>query len=195
MTPVAGSAQGRAEVLRATDQADIESVGRIVTPVRRAVGKCLASPPPAAYLPRMALETTLILFKPDAVAKSLVGTVLARFEKEGFKIRGMKMLFLSDEILADHYSHIADKPFFPSVRGFMQETPVIALALEGDDVIGKVRDLLGPTDSKTAAPGTIRGDFGDKEGDAKMRNVCHASDSPEAAAAEIQRFFKDGEVF
>jgi nucleoside-diphosphate kinase len=143
----------------------------------------------------MSLETTLILFKPDAVAKSLVGTVLGRFEEQGFKIRGMKMLFLTDELLADHYSHIADKPFFPSVREFMQETPVVALALEGDDVISRVRDLLGPTDSKAAAPGTIRGDFGDKEGDAKMRNVCHASDSQEAAAAEIKRFFKEGEIF
>lgn len=143
----------------------------------------------------MALETTLILFKPDAVAKNLVGTVLARFEKEGFKIRGLKMMRLSDEILAEHYSHIADMPFFPDVRGFMQETPVIALALEGEEVIGKVRDLLGPTDSKAAAPGTIRGDFGDKEGEAKMRNVCHASDSPESAAAELKRFFAEGEIF
>jgi nucleoside-diphosphate kinase len=143
----------------------------------------------------MALETTLILFKPDAVAKNLVGPVLARFDKAGFKIRGLKMMTLSDEILAEHYSHIADKPFFPDVRGFMQETPVIALALEGDDVIAKVRDLLGPTDSNAAAPGTIRGDFGDKGGDAKMRNVCHASDGPEAAAAEIKRFFAEGEVF
>ncbi|MCU0795134.1 MAG: nucleoside-diphosphate kinase [Akkermansiaceae bacterium] len=143
----------------------------------------------------MPLETTLILFKPDAVAKNLVGTVLARFEKEGFKIRGLKMMKLSDEILAEHYSHIADKPFFPDVRGFMQETPVIALALEGEDIIAKVRDLLGPTDSKTAAPGTIRGDFGDKTGESKMRNICHASDSPEAAAAEINRFFAPGEVF
>src|SRR5690606_21843314 len=122
-------------------------------------------------------------------------TVLARFEKEGFRIRGLKMIHLSDEILADHYSHIADKPFFPSVRGFMQETPVIALALEVEDVISRVRDLLGPTDSKAAAPGTIRGDYGDKEGDAQMRNVCHASDSPVAAAAELKRFFKDGEIF
>lgn len=143
----------------------------------------------------MATETTLILFKPDAVSKNLVGTVLSRFEKEGFKIRGLKMMSLSDEILAEHYSHIADKPFFPEVRGFMQETPVIALALEGDDVIAKVRDLLGPTDSKEAAAGTIRGDFGDKGGEAKMRNVCHASDGPETAAAEIRRFFNEGEVY
>ena len=143
----------------------------------------------------MSLETSLILFKPDAVAKNIVGTVLARFEAEGFRIRGIKMLALSDEILAEHYSHIADKPFFPSVRGFMQESPVIALALEGDNVIARVRDLLGPTDSKAAAAGTIRGDFGDKEGDAKMRNVCHASDSVEAAADELKRFFKDSEIF
>ena len=143
----------------------------------------------------MAPETTLILFKPDAIQKNLTGEVLARFQKEGFLIRGIKMLALSDEVLAEHYSHIADKPFFPSVREFMQETPVIALALEGEDVISRVRDLLGPTDSTQAPAGTIRGDFGFKDTESKMRNVCHASDSPEAAEAEIKRFFKAGEVF
>lgn len=143
----------------------------------------------------MSLEKTLILFKPDAVAKNLSGEVLARFQKEGFIIRGIKMMALSDEILAEHYSHIADKPFFPSVRAFMQETPVIALVLEGEDVISRVRTLLGPTDSMIAEPGTIRGDFGFKDADAKMRNVCHASDSPEAASEEILRFFLKEEVF
>lgn len=142
----------------------------------------------------MALETSLILFKPDAVTKNLVGTVLARFENEGFRIRGIKMLALSDEILAEHYSHIADKPFFPDVRSFMQETPVVALALEGENAIAHVRDLLGPTDSKEAAAGTIRGDFGDKSGDSKMRNICHASDSIAAASDELARFFKPGEI-
>ncbi len=142
----------------------------------------------------MSQETTLILFKPDAVKKNLVGTVLSRFEKEGFVIRGIKMMSLSDEILAEHYAHIAEMPFFPSVRNFMQESPVIALALAGEGVIGKVRDLLGPTDSTEAAAGTIRGDFGDKSGDSKMRNVCHASDGPDTAAAELKRFFQDGEV-
>jgi nucleoside-diphosphate kinase len=143
----------------------------------------------------MALETTLILFKPDAVEKKIVGTVLARYEAAGFRVRGIKMLALTDEVLVEHYSHIADKPFFPGVRGFMQESPVIALALEGEDVIAKVRDLLGPTDSTQAAAGTIRGDFGFKDSDAKMRNVCHASDSVEAAQAELKRFFKEGELF
>lgn len=143
----------------------------------------------------MAQETTLILFKPDAVAKGNVGNVLARYEAAGFQIKGIKMMTLCDDILAEHYSHIADMPFFPAVRGFMQETPVIALALAGEDVISKVRDLLGPTDSTVAEAGTIRGDLGDKSGDSKMRNVCHASDSPEAAAAEIERFFGKDEVF
>ena len=140
---------------------------------------------------RMALETTLILFKPDAIEKNLTGKVLARFEEAGFVIRGIKMMKLDDALLREHYSHIADKPFFPEIVEFMSKTPVIALALQGEDVISKVRDLLGPTDSKAAAPGTIRGDFGED----KMVNVCHASDSPEAAAAELKRFFKDGEVF
>ncbi len=143
----------------------------------------------------MSSETSLILFKPDAIQKNLIGTVLARFEEQGFKVRGIKMMTLSDEILADHYSHISDKPFFPSVRGFMQETPVIALALEGENVITRVRDLLGPTDSMVAPEGTIRGDFGFKNSDAKMRNVCHASDSVEAAKEELKRFFKDEELF
>jgi nucleoside-diphosphate kinase len=139
----------------------------------------------------MTTETSLILFKPDAIEKNLVGTVLARFQAEGFRIRGIKMMQLDHAILADHYSHIADKPFFPEIVTFMSKTPVVALALAGDNVIARVRDLLGPTDSKAAAPGTIRGDFGED----KMINVCHASDSPEAAADEMKRFFKDGEIF
>jgi len=139
----------------------------------------------------MSLETTLILFKPDAVEKKLVGAVLARFQAAGFQIRGIKMMQLGDDVLREHYSHIADKPFFPEIVSFMSRTPVVALALEGEDVIARVRDLLGPTNSKAAAPGTIRGDLGED----MMVNVCHASDSPEAAAAEISRFFEDGEVF
>jgi len=144
----------------------------------------------------MAKQTSLVLFKPDAVQKNHVGTVLNRFQEAGFVIRAIKMMSLSDELLNEHYSHIADLPFFPNVRSFMQETPVIALALEGEDAIGKIRDLLGPTDSKEAAAGTIRGDFGDKSSnDSKMRNVCHASDGPEAAAVELKRFFADEEIF
>ena len=98
---------------------------------------------------------------------------------------------LTDEVLKEHYAHIASKPFFPEVAGFMKSRPVIALALAGDGVISKVRDLLGPTDSKAAAKGTIRGDFGED----KMVNMVHASDSPEAAAVELKRFFRADELF
>lgn len=139
----------------------------------------------------MATETTLILFKPDCVEKQIVGEVLKRFEGEGFVVRGLKMMQLDDAVLREHYAHIADKPFFPEVAGFMQSSPVIAMALSGDDAIARVRELLGPTDSTQAPRGTIRGDYGVD----KMTNVCHASDSPEAAAAELRRFFRDGEVF
>ena len=139
----------------------------------------------------MSLETTLILFKPDAVSKQLVGQVLARFEKAGLKIRGLKMLQFGDALLREHYAHIAAKPFFPEVQKFMQQTPVVALALEGPNAVAQMRDLLGPTDSKKAAPGTIRGDLGVDV----MVNVCHASDSPEAAAVEMKRFFRAEELF
>ncbi|NBV84918.1 MAG: nucleoside-diphosphate kinase [Verrucomicrobia bacterium] len=139
----------------------------------------------------MSLETTLILFKPDAVSKQLVGQVLARFESVGLKIRGLKMLQFGDALLREHYAHIASKPFFPEVQKFMQQTPVVALALEGVNAVSHVRELLGPTDSTKAAKGTIRGDLGVDV----MVNVCHASDSTEAAAAELKRFFGEGELF
>jgi nucleoside-diphosphate kinase len=139
----------------------------------------------------MSEQTTLILLKPDCVSKKLCGEVLKRFEDAGFKIRGMKMIQLDDAILKDHYAHIADKPFFPDVVTFMKSVPVIALALSGRSVINKVRTLLGPTDSRKADKGTLRGDYGVDS----MVNVAHASDSPEAAEAEIKRFFKPGEVF
>ncbi len=131
------------------------------------------------------------MFKPDAVSKALVGQVLARFEGAGLKIRGIKMLRFDDSLLREHYAHIASKPFFPEVQAFMQKTPVVALALAGENVVARVRDLLGPTDSKKAAKGTIRGDLGVDV----MVNVCHASDSLETAAAELKRFFRDGELF
>jgi nucleoside-diphosphate kinase len=139
----------------------------------------------------MSLETTLILFKPDAINQRLTGQVLARFENAGLKIRGIKMFRFEENLLREHYAHIADKPFFPEVQKFMQQTPVIAVALEGENAVASVRDLLGPTDSKKAAPGTIRGDLGLDV----MVNVCHASDSTETAAVELKRFFSPHELF
>ncbi|MDP7107376.1 MAG: nucleoside-diphosphate kinase, partial [Roseibacillus sp.] len=120
---------------------------------------------------------------------------LDRYLKEGFRIRGLKMLRASEELLAEHYAHITHLKFFPAIQAFMQETPIIALALEGEDAISRVRKILGPTDSNEAAPGTIRGDYGSKDQFSKMRNICHASDSPESAAIELRRFFGESEVF
>ncbi len=138
----------------------------------------------------MSHQTSLILLKPDTVSKGRCGEVMKRFEDAGFKIRGAKMMKLSNEILAEHYAHLADKPFFPTIVEFMQSAPVIAVALEGEDAISRVRDLLGPTDSTKAEKGTIRGDLGED----MMINCAHASDSPESAAAELKRFFNEGEL-
>ncbi len=137
------------------------------------------------------METTLILLKPDCITKGHCGDVVQRFEKAGFRIRGCKMLRLEKALLLEHYAHIAYKPFFPEVEEFMQSSPVIAVALAADGVVEKVRELLGPTDSKKAAKGTIRGDYGVDV----MVNVVHASDSLETAKVELTRFFQPGELF
>ncbi|RME70356.1 MAG: nucleoside-diphosphate kinase [Verrucomicrobia bacterium] len=139
----------------------------------------------------MAKERTLIIFKPDCMEKKLVGTVLARFEKAGFDIIACKMTRLQPEQLREHYAHVADKPFYPEIEAFMSSRPVIVAALEGEGVVGKVRELLGPTDSTKAPAGTIRGDFGTD----MMVNVVHASDSVENGQKEIARFFKPEEIF
>jgi len=137
------------------------------------------------------MEQTLIILKPDAMEHHLCGTVIARFEKAGFEIRAAKMMSLSPAVLREHYAHVADKPFYPEIEAFMSSRPVVVLVLAGENVIAKVRELLGPTNSKVAPKGTIRGDFGTE----MMRNVCHASDSPAAAEAEVRRFFRADEVF
>jgi nucleoside-diphosphate kinase len=134
------------------------------------------------------MEKTLIILKPDCVQKQLIGKVISRFEEAGFKITASKVAQLDAPILREHYAHVADKPFFPEIEAFMSECPVLFLILEGDDAVNRVRELLGPTNSKEAAPGTIRGDLGTD----MMRNIAHASDSVETAAAEIARFFPQG---
>jgi nucleoside-diphosphate kinase len=136
------------------------------------------------------MEKTLVILKPDAMERRLYGTVLLRFEREGFDILGAKLMTLTPALLREHYAHVADKPFYPEIEAFMSSRPVLVLALAGDRVIARVRELLGPTNSKVAPKGTLRGDFGTE----MMRNVCHASDSPEAAEAEIRRFFRPDEV-
>ena len=142
------------------------------------------------------MQQTLILLKPDCIQKKLCGRVITRFEEAGFKIAGCKMIDLSPRILAEHYAHIAGKPFYPDVEKFMSETPVIALVLEGEGIIEKMRKMLGVTDCLEAEKGTIREQWGSKEpGKSKMKNILHASDSEEAAVKEIRRFFSEDEVF
>ena len=120
-----------------------------------------------------------------------MGSVLARFESAGFDVIGCKMTRLSAAVLREHYAHVADKPFYPEIENFMKSRPVIMVALQGDNVVQRVRDLLGPTDSRKAAKGTIRGDFGTD----MMTNVVHASDSVDNAKAELLRFFKADELY
>ncbi len=116
---------------------------------------------------------------------------LNRFERRGLRVAGMKMMQLSDEILREHYAHLVDKPFFPSLAASMQASPVVALALEGVDAVQVVRTMTGSTNGREAAPGTIRGDYSMSN----QQNIVHASDSTSNAEIELRRFFKDGEIF
>lgn len=136
------------------------------------------------------METTLVIFKPSSVARGLVGQILSRFESKGLIISGMKMMTLDEKILREHYAHLVDRPFFPSIVKSMTATPVIVLALTGRDAIATVRLLTGATNGREALPGTIRGDFSMSN----QENVVHASSSPEDAAAELKRFFTPDEI-
>ena len=137
------------------------------------------------------IETTLVLLKPDCLADRHCGDVISRFEASGLEIVGCKMMLLADEVLAEHYAHVSNRPFYPDLKSFMQSSPVIGLALSGENAVARVRDLMGPTDSRKAPKGTIRGDFGKDT----MVNVAHGSDSLENAALELKRFFADTDIF
>lgn len=137
------------------------------------------------------MQKTLILLKPDAVQKSLIGEILARFERKGYKVIGLKMMEMSEALVNEHYDFLMDKPFFPGIKAYMTSSPIVALALEGNEVIKGVRALCGATNPVEAAPGTIRGDFA-KNID---NNIIHSSDSEETAERELARFFKNEELF
>ncbi|PLX29055.1 nucleoside-diphosphate kinase [Candidatus Parcubacteria bacterium] len=135
-------------------------------------------------------EKTLVIIKPDAIQRGLVGTITQRFENKGLKLAGMKMMRLGDEILKEHYAHIADKPFFPGVSSFMQSTPVLVMCWEGLDVVETVRRITGITKAREAEAGSIRGDFAMSV----ACNVIHASDSVDTAKSEVSRFFADEDI-
>lgn len=137
------------------------------------------------------MEQTLIIFKPSAVERGLIGKVLSRFEDKGLIIAGMKMMMLSEEILRQHYAHLTDKPFFPEILSSMTASPVIVMVLRGLEAISVVRLMTGATNGRQAPAGTIRGDFAMSN----QENIIHASSSAEDAEAEIARFFKPEEIF
>lgn len=136
-------------------------------------------------------ERTLLLLKPDALHRGLVGAIVSRFENKGFKIVGMKMIHISKELSKEHYSHLVSKPFYADLEKFMTSDPVVAMVVEGKEAVDVVRLIVGPTNASKAEAGSIRGDFSNST----SRNVIHASDSKETAEKEIKRFFKPNELF
>lgn len=136
-------------------------------------------------------EKTLVLIKPDAIQRGLIGEILNRFEHKGLKVVGVKMMSLDEALLREHYAHLADKPFFPKLSNFMSSSPVVAICLEGLEVVQAVRLLCGVTKARAAEAGSIRGDLAMSV----SCNVVHASDSLENAMKEVPRFFKVDEVF
>lgn len=137
------------------------------------------------------MEKTLIILKPDALQRSLVGEIIGRLERKGLKLIGLKMIRLDDAILRSHYAHIIDKPFYKDVESFMQSSPVVVMALEGYECVDSVRIIVGATNPRMADAGTIRGDLAIGNG----RNLIHASDSKENGEVEVNRFFSAKEIF
>ena len=137
------------------------------------------------------MEKTLVIIKPGAIQRGLIGEVVRRFEQKGLQICGLKMVQLTDELLAEHYAHIADKPFFPRVKAAMKATPVIVLCLKGMDAVHVVHRLAGATNGREAAMGTMRGDYSMSV----QWNIIHTSDSIKTADLELNRFFKEDEIF
>lgn len=125
------------------------------------------------------------MLKPDCVKRGLMGEVINRIEKKGFKITNMKMMNLDEAILKEHYAHIADKPFFPGILEYMTSGPVVAMIVEGDNAVLGMRTLMGATKYEDALAGTIRGDYATSTGN----NIIHGSDSVENGEIEIKRFF------
>lgn len=138
----------------------------------------------------MSVERTLIIVKPEGVQRGLIGTVLTRFEAKGLKIVGLKLLRIPREQAERHYAEHQGKPFYEGLVGHITSSPVVVGVLEGPDAIGVARTLMGATNPKTAAPGTLRGDFGLDIG----LNIVHGSDGPESAQREVSLFFSPQEL-
>ncbi len=138
----------------------------------------------------MAVERTISIIKPDAVAKNVIGQIYARFEKAGLKIIAAKMMHMNKELAGQFYAVHKDRPFYGELVQYMTSGPIMVQVLEGEGAIAKNRDVMGATNPKNAAPGTIRADFANDI----TENAVHGSDGPDTAKAEIQFFFKDNEL-
>lgn len=137
------------------------------------------------------MQQSLIIIKPSGVERGLVGKIIDRFQQKGLIIAGLKMMMLNEEILREHYAHLVDRPFFPSILSSMMASPVVVMCVKGKDAVAVVRSMVGVTNSRNAAPGTIRGDFGMSS----QENIIHASDSEENGIVETNRFFRPEEIF
>ena len=137
------------------------------------------------------MEKSLVLIKPNAVQRGFIGEIIARFERKGLFIAGIKMMQLDDAILNEHYAHLSERSYFGELKDSMMVTPVVAICVAGLDTVETVRQMVGATNARKALPGTIRGDFS-MSGE---QNVIHASDTVENAIAEVNRFFKENEIF
>lgn len=135
-------------------------------------------------------EKTILIVKPDGVQRGLVGEVLRRVELKGLKVVGLKMMYLSEEKLREHYAHHVEKPFYPGLEAFMKASPVVCICVEGKSAVDAIRLIAGATNAAQADGGTIRGDLA-----MGMCNVVHCSDSIENAQTEVKRFFKEEEIF
>ena len=136
------------------------------------------------------MDRTLVLVKPDGVQRGLIGEIISRLERRGLKIVGMKLMQVSGELANRHYGEHEGKPFFAGLVGFITSGPIVAMAIEGNNVVGLVRTTVGETNPAASAPGTIRGDLGVDIG----RNLIHGSDSDESAKRELSLFFTEGEL-
>jgi nucleoside-diphosphate kinase len=139
----------------------------------------------------MDTQRTVVLLKPDALQRDLLGDIVSRFERKGLKIVGLKLMQLDQIILDEHYAHHVDKDFYPGMRDYMMKNPVVAIALEGIGAIDEVRKVVGATDPQKADAGTIRADFSMKV----SSNLVHASDGTDTAEVELNRFFGEDELF
>ncbi len=137
------------------------------------------------------MQRSVVLVKPDGLQRGLIGEIISRFERKGLKLIGLKMMILNDDVLDQWYEHHKQKPFFPALKSFMMQTPIVALVWEGLEAVDTIRKLVGVTKGRAAEAGSIRGDFAMSQ----SNNLIHASDAEESAKRELALIFKKDELY